>query len=71
MKAEKWWTWKWDHTQAVGDLVIRYSTIDRWRRGWVTLYKFVFVHEDGVQTEWRLYLPFNASVSVQFNKEKS
>jgi hypothetical protein len=68
--AEKWWTWRWDHTQAVGDLVVKYSALDRWRRGWVTLYKFVSTFNDGhVQTEWRLYLPFNVSVSVQFNKE--
>lgn len=68
---EKWWTWNWDHTQAVGDLVVKYSSLDRWRRGWVTLYKFVSSFSDGhVQTEWRLYLPFNVSVSVQFNKEE-
>ncbi len=69
-KAEKWWTWNWDVAEAVGDLVVKYNALTRWRRGWVTLYKFVTVHEDGVLTEWRLFLPFNVSLSVQYNKEQ-
>jgi len=66
----KWWTWEWDRVGVEGDLVLTYTQIIRWRRGWVTLYKFVFEHEEDVQTEWRLYLPFNVSVSVQFTTTK-
>lgn len=66
---EKWWTWEWDRSSAKGNLFLRYQELVRWRRGWVTLYKFVSQHDDGVQTEWRLYLPFNFSVSMQFFKK--
>lgn len=71
MSEDKWWRWRWDRTSASGNLAVKYNALTRWRRGWLTLYKFVTNHEGHVQTEWRLYFPFNISVSVQFNKESA
>ena len=58
----RWWKWDWDRMSAFGPRVtVRYHGITRWRRGWVTLYKFVAL--DG-SVEWRLYLPFNVSLGM-------
>lgn len=64
-KHEPWWAWHWDR----GDfehVPVTYDRVTRWRRGsFVTLYRLVGVRS----TEWRLYLPFNASVGIQLDKE--
>lgn len=64
-KHEPWWAWHWDETE-VFNAPITYDRIVRWRRGsFATLYRF-----DGPRsTEWRLYLPFNASVGIHVDKE--
>lgn len=60
MRAERWWTWYWDR-RTYHDVEVNYTSITRWRRGWVSLYRFVGY---GV-VEWRLYLPFNISVGIE------
>lgn len=64
-KHEPWWTWHWDRVEVL-DASVSYSRVIRWRRGsFVTLYRL----EGSRSTEWRLYLPFNASVGIQLDKE--
>ena len=58
----KWWKWEWDRAEGSG--TIQYDSVIRWRRGWVTLYRF----ESRLSTSWELYLPFNFFVGKTFNK---
>lgn len=60
MSHRPWWTWEWD-ARRLENPRVPYVSIDRWRRGWVTLYRFQGIDH----VEWRLYLPFNVSVGVQ------
>jgi hypothetical protein len=57
--AEPWWYWRWDRDE-VSKVKVSYEKITRWRRGWVTLYKF----EADKEIEWKLYLPFNISIGI-------
>jgi len=67
---EPWWKWDWDVTEAQGQLEKYHGLVKRWRRGWVTLYKFVSrLGNDGTETvEWRLYFPFNVSVGFEYDR---
>lgn len=60
---EKWWHWHWDRLSRNHTSSIPYQNIVRWRRGWITLYKFVGDHA----TEWRLYFPFNICIGISLN----
>jgi hypothetical protein len=68
---EPWWKWEWD-TQSWSldhhDTAYRCDRFTRWRRGWVTLYKFESDYPDSVCVEWRLYLPFNLSVGIEYDR---
>lgn len=60
--ADHWYTWRWD-TFSQAYPFISFVSITRWRRGWMTLYKLVNVDQS---VEWRLYLPFNISLGIQY-----
>lgn len=65
----KWYVWEWDsHEMGSGDVTFDY--VKRWRRGWVTLYKFVTDYERDEQVEWRLFLPFNFNVGIEYSRVK-
>jgi hypothetical protein len=61
MAEERWWAWYWDHhttAGAVDSVTLEYKQLDRWRRGWVTLYRY----RSKLSTVWDLYLPGNFKV---------
>jgi hypothetical protein len=62
----KWWTWEWDRMKCPGGKVT-YNHITRWRRGWVTLYKLVTHYENKDNVVWRLFLPFNLNVGIEYD----
>ena len=61
MSHDPWWKWDWDSHEA-HNFDLSYVSLKRWRRGWITLYRF---EGQGHDVEWRLYLPFNISIGVQ------
>lgn len=61
-EKDSWWTWRWDQTDAV-NIDLKYLQVIRWRRGWITIYKFVASHS----IEWRVYFPFNLNVGISYD----
>jgi hypothetical protein len=64
-KREFWWVWEWDH-QSVKDCRLDFTSVSRWRRGWVTLYKLTTEGD----SQWWVYLPFNIGFGFSFPKGK-
>lgn len=65
-----WWKWEWDSTEKGASTTITFDYLKRWRRGWVTLYKFETAFTDSVCVEWRLFLPFNVNVGIEYDRSR-
>ena len=65
-----WWKWEWDDGFMHGGGRVTFDSITRFRRGWVTIYKFVTYYGDEETIEWRLYLPFNISVGIEYDRKR-
>jgi hypothetical protein len=66
MAVEPWWRWRWD-TRQVADVSMPLRSIVRWRRGWLTVYRFET--DSGVQ--WWLYGPFHLALGFAYEKSFS
>lgn len=62
---EHWSKWHWDYIHMPEEMTLKYSSVKRWRRGWVTLYKLTSQEGEETVIDWRLYLPFNVNVGIQ------
>lgn len=65
-----WWKWEWDSHEVKRPSSITIDHVKRWRRGWVTLYKFVTYYGDEETVEWRLFLPFNFNIGVEYDRKR-
>lgn len=65
----KWWKWEWDTTEVGESMSVTFDYLVRFRRGWVTLYKFVTYRGDEETVEWRLFLPFNVNVGIEYDRK--
>lgn len=63
-----WWKWEWDTFERKSGAVVQYTTVKRWRRGWVTLYRFETCYPNSTCVEWRLFLPFNLNVGIEYDR---